>query len=232
MRSMGFILGCDLGQAQDYTAIAAIEIVLPDPDRGDSRKKREYHIRHLERVELGTRYPRIIERVDGLLHTPPLNPRTPLVVDKTGVGAAVVDMFNDAGMKPIAITITGGDEVIWDPDNPKAPRHIKVPKRELVGTLVALFQSDRLRIAEELEHAQTLVNELLNFRVKVDLRTSHDSYEGWRESIHDDLVLAVALACWYAENQRPVFHAPLTVAIIPGPHMGARPGSSRRGGWH
>jgi hypothetical protein len=29
----------------------------------------------------------------------------------------------------------------------------------------------------------------------------HDSYNAWRESIHDDLVLAVALAAWYAERQ-------------------------------
>jgi len=29
---------------------------------------------------------------------------------------------------------------------------------------------------------------------------AHDIYEPWREGIHDDLVLAVALACWYGQN--------------------------------
>jgi hypothetical protein len=207
-----------LGQAQDYTAIAVIEAVLPspDPETQAAPPKCEYHIRYLERIELGTLYPRIVERVRGLLHTPPLNPQIPLVVDKTGVGAAVIDMFTDAHLKPTAITITGGDEVIRDPDN---LCNIRVPKRELVGTLVALFQTDRLKIAEELEHAQTLVNELLNFRVKVDLRTSHDSYEAWRESMHDDLVLAVALACWYAENKPPMVYAPVTIRIVRSPSL-------------
>ena len=46
--------------------------------------------------------------------------------------------------------------------------------------------------------------ELLNFRRKIDLRTAHDSYEHWRESDHDDLVLATALACWSARRRRDV----------------------------
>lgn len=38
--------------------------------------------------------------------------------------------------------------------------------------------------------------ELLNFRVKINLKTAHDFYEAWREGDHDDLVLAAALAAW------------------------------------
>ena len=41
-----------------------------------------------------------------------------------------------------------------------------------------------------------LVKELLNFRVKINISTAHDSYEAWREGDHDDLVLSVALSCW------------------------------------
>jgi hypothetical protein len=44
-----------------------------------------------------------------------------------------------------------------------------------------------------------LKRELLSFRVKLDPRTAHDSYEHWREQDHDDLVLAVACAAWYRE---------------------------------
>jgi hypothetical protein len=40
----------------------------------------------------------------------------------------------------------------------------------------------------------------LNFRVKIDPLTAHDSYGAWREGQHDDLVLAVALAVWFAEH--------------------------------
>jgi hypothetical protein len=48
--------------------------------------------------------------------------------------------------------------------------------------------------------AEVLKRELLSFRVKLDPRTAHDSYEHWREQDHDDLVLAVACAAWYREH--------------------------------
>lgn len=31
-------------------------------------------------------------------------------------------------------------------------------------------------------------------------RNAHVSYAAWREQEHDDLVLAVALACWWGER--------------------------------
>lgn len=195
MESESYIVGLDLGQAQDYTALAVVRRVLP-PWPADTRKA-SYELGHLERYPLGTRYPAIVAATCDLLQRAPLTRQTPLVIDFTGVGRAVENMYDGTGVRPVAITITGGDEVIRD-----GPRHIKVPKRDLVSTLDVLFQSERLKIASELEAAPILVNELLNFRRKVDLKTAHDSYEAWRESIHDDLVLAVALACWYSEHDR------------------------------
>jgi len=208
-----FIIGLDLGQARDYTALCVVERVMPPPvppvrveigygyheewPAPDTRMA-AYHVRHLERPPLGTKYPVVVARVGEMLATPALAADTPLVIDKTGVGTAVVDMFAAAGMRPWAVTITGGDEVIRD-----GRYHVKVPKRELVGNLVMLFQSGRLKIADGLPDGPTLVNELVNFKVKVNLATGHDSYEAWRESVHDDLVLAVALACWHGENRPP-----------------------------
>jgi hypothetical protein len=61
------------------------------------------------------------------------------------------------------------------------------------------LQNGRLKVARELPLAETLKTELLNFRVKIDPKTAHDSYEHWREGDHDDLVLATAMACWYRQ---------------------------------
>lgn len=182
-----FYLGLDLGQAQDYTALAVLE-----------KQEKEYHVRHLERPKLGTPYPAIVEQVQNLLKSDQLWGRTALVVDKTGVGAPVVDMFRKAGLRPVAITITGGNSVSKDGDG------YHVPKRDLVSTLQVLFQAGRLKVAAELPEARLLVEELLNFKVKINVKTAHDSYEAWREGIHDDLVLAVALACWYGERRQPI----------------------------
>ena len=68
--------------------------------------------------------------------------------------------------------------------------------------LQVLLQSGRLRIARELEHAETLQKELAAFRVKVTA-AGNETFEARRERDHDDLVLAVALAAWLGERQGP-----------------------------
>lgn len=92
-----------------------------------------------------------------------------LAVDGKGVGVAVVDMLRHAGLPPVAIRITGGDTVM------QVPGGFRVPKRDLVGTLSVLLQTQRLKLATALPHARTLVDELLRFRVRINPATAHDS---------------------------------------------------------
>jgi len=102
-------------------------------------------------------------------------------------------MIREQGLDPVAVTITGGDAVSHDgPD-------FRVPKRDLVGALVVALQNNRLKIARSLPDAETLTAELLNFKVKINVKTAHDSYEAWREGQHDDLVLSVGLAVWLGD---------------------------------
>jgi hypothetical protein len=153
-------------------------------------------VRHLERFDLGTRYTTIVERVKEMANAPPLSELPAvLLVDKTGVGAAVLDAFEHSGIRPTAITIHGGSTVSDDPQR----RGYRVPKRDLVSAVQVLLQNGRLKIAASLPESATLKRELLTFRVKVNPATAHDSYEHWREGDHDDLVLATAMACWFRE---------------------------------
>ena len=192
-----YYLGLDLGQAQDYTAICVAERLEP-PSIGNlaTRSGASYQVRHLERCPLGTPYPRIVARVLELVSQSPLQGAVTIVADATGVGAAVIDLLRDApvGAPLHAVTITGGDTVAHDGLN------YRVPKRDLVGVLQVLLQSERLKVAQVLPEAGTLVRELLNFRVTINAN-AHDSYAAWREGVHDDLVLATALACWTGEHQ-------------------------------
>jgi hypothetical protein len=158
-------------------------------------------VRHLERFELHTRYPEIVEHVKRLLLREPFRRRmryTSLLVDRTGVGAGVLDSFHEHGVNPIGVTIHGGSAVTED----QLTRSYRVPKRDLVSAVQLRLQNGSLKIAPELALADTLKKELLGFSVKVDPRTAHDSYEHWREGDHDDLVLATALAAWYREYER------------------------------
>ena len=91
------------------------------------------------------------------------------------------------------ITITAGHDAV--PDG--AGWH--VPKKELVGVLQVLLQSHRLHVARALPMAAVLVKELESFRVKITA-AANETFEGWRERDHDDMVLAVALAAWVGEH--------------------------------
>jgi hypothetical protein len=186
-----YFVGLDLGQAQDYTAI----VVLERKTWQYAPRPYEYHVRHLERPKLGTPYPAIVEQVQALMLSRQLTNQAVLAVDATGVGRPVVDLFRKAGLRPVAITITGGNAVTLGDGG------FHVPKRDLVTTLQVLFQSGRLKVAGSLPLAPALIDELLNFKVKINVKTAHDSYEAWREGVHDDLVLAAALACWYGEKR-------------------------------
>ncbi len=216
---MTFFLGLDLGQASDPTALAVLERLDPSGSledepftivrMGQTRldrparmrppgeiKQPSFHGRHLERLRLGTSYPDVADYVLKLLDSPPLKGNTQLVVDATGVGRPVVDMLVQRGLEPVAVTITGGDQVVFE-------RGWRVPKRDLVGAVQVLLQTERLKFAEKLPAVPALVQELMAFRVKIDPLTAHDSYGagGWREGAHDDLVLAVAIAAWWGERQ-------------------------------
>jgi hypothetical protein len=185
-----YVVGLDLGQAHDFTAIAVAEVV--GGRLGNDRGTLSYAVRHLERVR-GKPYPEIVRRVGALLATPELRGNARLVVDSTGVGRPVVDLLRQAGLSPVAVTITGGDIVTHE------GREYRVPKRDLVAAVQVLLQGRRLRVAEKLPEAQLLTDELQNFQIKLTA-TAHDVYGAWREGTHDDLVLAVALACWWGEH--------------------------------
>lgn len=219
MNGWDYLVSADLGQAHDYTAIVVFEIpVWSDPSHefgamppepgwyGSARlnhvqrrllrdraalagqpSKPPLLVRHIERVR-GERYTRIVERLAEILHGLPNLTESQLILDYGGVGRAVFDLAEQRGLWPVAVTVTGGDRIngAW-PD-------LRVPKREVVASAQIALQTGRLRIAAGLEHASTLVKELLAFRVKISAG-GHDSYEG-RDGEHDDLVMATAQGVW------------------------------------
>lgn len=184
-----FVCGIDLGQASDFTAISVVQPARVAVD------KTEYRVRWLERIPLGTSYPEQVAHIKQLLERDELAGRTEVIADATGVGRPVIDMLWAAGIDAMPITITGGDASTAD------ARHI--PKVNLIACLQVMLQNKVLRFADVPER-ETLVRELSTFEVKVSA-AGRESYNA-REGKHDDLVLSLALACYYAERcARPIF---------------------------
>ena len=141
-----------------------------------------------------------MEQVRALVNRPEFGEPPHLAIDATGVGRAVVDMFVKARLFALVhpIVIHGGAEVR------RESGWFYVPKRDLVGVVVALLESEQLTFARGLALADTARDELLNFRAKINVATGAETFEAWRERDHDDIVLAIACACWLGSNLRPV----------------------------
>jgi hypothetical protein len=193
-----YFVGVDLGQRQDYTAIAVVEKW--EAATGFDRAKwaptveARNSLRHLERLPLGTPYPEVVRRVREVARSAELAGRCAVVADATGVGRPVIDLLRGAelGCELAAVTITGQGRAS------RVDGEWRVPKRELVVGLQVLLETGSLRIAAGLREGETFIKELTGMRVRVTAGR-REQFGAWREGTHDDLVLAAALACWRAK---------------------------------
>jgi hypothetical protein len=217
------VIGLDLGKLSDYSALAGITWTVPG---GRSpRWKPDYNVPTLHRWALGTSYKDvgasvlkfhqgIAEKVaPGLITIPPV-----LVADSTGVGEAVLESLYEQFIAAKAkgfmtgVTITAGNAVKLAGN---ARWHVS--KMQLVSILQVLLGTRRLHVAPALEHGRVLLRELETFQVKVT-EALNVTYETLRARDHDDLVLAVALACWGAETLGVC--KPPALPTEPQPHWG------------
>lgn len=192
-----YYVGLDLGQSIDPTALCVLERLevpvlhlgyrMPAPVKWTTT----YRVRHLERLPLGISYPLIVARVGMTCKTAPLFKNHRLIIDQTGVGRPVFDLFKQAKLSPVGITITAGTD--WSRETSD---NFRVSKGLLVSRLDAALHSGILQVSSALPEAQALKSELADFRVS---HTANGYAQfGARSGRHDDLVLSVGIALWFA----------------------------------
>jgi hypothetical protein len=195
--SVRHVIGLDLGQAGQHSALAILEQTWQRVGKEHVSLLPSYTLGHLKRWPLGTSYSAIVSDLAAVMASPRL--RDPiLAIDETGVGRAVIELFRQAEMpaylQRIAITAAPysklGENGAW-----------QVPRKDLAGSVQVLLESGRLQFLAVPERA-LLVDELLAFRVKNPL-VDTTTVESWRERDHDDLVLATAIASWSGQKQGP-----------------------------
>ncbi len=162
------LAGLDLGQKDDYTALVVV-------DSGPTGAT----VILVDRFRK-LPYPDAVDRVLARLE-PHSDAR--LLVDCTGVGVAVGDVLRARGVRFTPVTIHGGTRIRRDADGT-----VRMPKSALFLPLSRLLGSRRLELP-----AGPLADELRDFGRRVDPRTGHERLEARRG--HDDLVVALALAC-------------------------------------
>lgn len=213
-----WLVGLDLGQTHDPTALA---IARQSEQQWGQLREQRYEIGHLERFPLGMSYPEMVVAIkQRLLALPrpvgydvvrypnqtgvvvPVPPPShfTLVIDATGVGRPVAEMFRVLAIRPIMVTLTHGFHVVEHADRRE---EYSVPKRTAIGAVQVAIQSRRLKVARSLPDAAVLIQEAQHFDYKLVNKTGDDQYDAWRENTHDDLLLAVAVMVWYQEHLAP-----------------------------
>lgn len=196
-----FTVGVDLGQSVDATAICVLHHTITPLDDSEWSVDQERHVitqptetrfdvRHLERLPLATPYPEQVSAIADILSRPPLRGAA-LVLDATGCGAPVADLFDQAGLDPVKIIISAGFGAEY-----KGKNRWTVPKPEIISRLDAGLHTGELRFAAALREAGAMADELKDFRRHVGA-AGRATYNA-RTGKHDDLVLAVGIALWAA----------------------------------
>lgn len=187
----------DVGQSEDPSAFVMLEKFTKNLRGTCECGKRSVQVYqkvvYLERFDLGTSYTVMVDRVVDMCRSAWLKAEPMLIMDITGVGRPVYDMFKRTGLKVVGVSITNGLE------EKSAPYGYTVPKRELVSTVKSLLDERALLFADDLPDLDLLKGELFAFRSKVTA-AGNDTYSAWRESQHDDIVLATAIGLWYSER--------------------------------
>jgi hypothetical protein len=216
-----YFVGVDLGKLTDPTALTvmcrslAINAVsgLPEKSsRGDYLNR--WECRALKRYKLGTPYLSIVADVLRICDRPELRPRPRLVLDATGVGVAVVEMFTralvdypDVECHSISITAGEGFSAVANLTraNMVARGQWRVSKIQLIAAIREVLESRRFKVSKDpvtrkpIEFAEVLVRELTNFREKIT-ESANMTYEA-RQGQHDDLVLATCLPIWLGSQR-------------------------------
>lgn len=147
-----------------------------------------FEIGTIKRLALETSYLNVVGIVHGLLLRCPAG--TELVIDGTGVGKPVADLFKWHGVTPWCVTATAGIEQTID----TAARTANVPKLVLISRIQSLLFEGRTKVHEEIEDAAAFLAELRDYRVEYTA-SGHMTYNA-KAGRHDDMVSAAAVAAW------------------------------------
>lgn len=184
---MGSVIGVDVGQKRDPTAISVCTREL--------REGKEHHTaRFLQRLPLGTPYPAVGERLKEIVAGAQKMPGgvSAVFVDATGVGLPVVDALSVAGVRVIGCYFTHGDKRTEKTDDSGKVVEVVIGKGWLVSKLQVLLQHGRVHLPDTPE-ALRLAKELRDYELKIS-ENGNDTWGAFKTGAHDDLVTALGLS--------------------------------------
>jgi hypothetical protein len=186
------------------TGIAIIRRVMAKDE--DGKRYRRFSLEHLERV-VGKTYREIADTLKEIMqdkrlveqiydrHALQMHPRHPqLVVDFMATSRPVYSDFKQQGLRPRAVAVYGGKQTFSGNNG-----LTYLPRRDLMSGMQLSLQTGMLAIAKGLDFFGEFVREAENYGLKPV--SPSQEFDAWRLGQYDDLLFAVAIACWLASQQ-------------------------------
>jgi hypothetical protein len=204
-----YFIGLDLGRDRDYSAVVILALRQEEHGSYDHQRlvqptRRILEVIGLKRIARGTEYVKVVgyvRRLISRLHAragwgaAPV--RVHLIMDSAGPGQVALELVRAQRMDInfIPAILTAGHEHGRSPSGKTT-----VPRREIIATLRYLLEVELFRLHREHPHAEILRKEV------AAVRPDGGQYA------HDDLVIAAALAVWYATRAYPDIIRPSAIA--------------------
>jgi phage FluMu gp28-like protein len=184
-----FFLGLDLGRKRDHSALVILERTFEAKHTryvdSTTRWEQSMIVRYARQFPLGKSYGDLSREVARVYRaTERLGPAV-LVFDQTGVGDAVDELIKDnlrgANVEGVVIT--------------------QELKRDIYAAIETVLEKGELKIPTNCHNSNELKQELLT----VEIRRVGQGYKygAFHKDAHDDMVMALGLACWRERFNRP-----------------------------
>jgi len=143
-----------------------------------------------------TNYTDLARHVATVLAKSPLQGRTQLVVDATGLGQPFCDVLTEGGIDHYAVTMTAGQN--WS----RKGRKVSVAKNVLLENLATGFETGVIEIAKDLPLKDQLLLEVSSFELATT-PAGNLILSGGGKGHHADMAIALALAWFASEHLSP-----------------------------
>lgn len=183
-----YTVGLSIGPPSDTTGLVVVETTERPDSAGPAAAPWSHAVRHLRRFPPGSGYRDIVGAVESILVN--VAGEKAVVLDVTGVGAPIADLFTWREASTRRYRLTAGETLASGAD-------CRIPRQDAAARLQITLQEGRLAIAAG-PLAEELARDLRTFSPKPS--SGPASELAWRDRPTDDLALALAVALVEADQ--------------------------------
>ncbi len=179
--------GIDLGQTNDYTALACVEVI----GNGKRVLRKLNQWRKMRYIQMLTECSKIVKRYGGIVYGDATGAASPGCFERF----EVMIQPNDFRY----IKITGGDRAYLN----QQTHLFHLPKALMIAELQMMIENEQLAVPSTITLWEKLKEQIANYECKLS-PAGNEIYSARDPDVHDDLIIAIGLACYASSHDNTV----------------------------